>query len=156
MIKFIYSLLSFLRRRLQRRLHFATLGVKALVINDKQEVLLVEHTYTDGWHLPGGGVHPGETPYEAMCRELKEETGLIVLESAPLFAIYTHEINGATDYPVLYIVNSFEIIPKIAPCAEIKQMGWFGLGSLPENTKPHTRQRVKEALQGLVPSPYWG
>ncbi len=33
-----------------------TLGVRGAVMNDAGEVLLVEHTYMHGWHLPGGGV----------------------------------------------------------------------------------------------------
>ncbi|MGL4810696.1 MAG: NUDIX domain-containing protein, partial [Beijerinckiaceae bacterium] len=38
-----------------------TLGTRTVVINAQREVFLVKHSYTKGWHLPGGGVESGET-----------------------------------------------------------------------------------------------
>src|SRR5205085_1859217 len=38
-----------------------TVGVRALVIDGSGCILLVKHSYVSGWHLPGGGVEPGET-----------------------------------------------------------------------------------------------
>jgi len=39
------------------------------------KVLFVEHPQR-GWEIPGGHIEPGESPDEAMLRELHEETGL--------------------------------------------------------------------------------
>lgn len=53
----------------------------ALVIATDQGrrwVLLVERGDGHGWAIPGGTLDPGETPFEAAIRELKEETGLVL------------------------------------------------------------------------------
>jgi len=56
-----------------------TLGVRGLVIDADRRIFLITHTYVPGWHLPGGGVEPGETLIEALARELVEEGNIEIL-----------------------------------------------------------------------------
>ncbi len=52
-----------------------TEGVFTIVVNKKQEVLLVKRKDLPIWDLPGGRVDEGELLEEAAKREVREETG---------------------------------------------------------------------------------
>jgi 8-oxo-dGTP diphosphatase len=56
-------------------------GADALVRDERGRVLLVRRADDGRWAMPGGWVDPGETPEQAVVREVAEETGLRV--SAP-------------------------------------------------------------------------
>src|SRR5256885_13739791 len=56
-------------------------GADALVRDACGRVLLVRRPDDGRWAMPGGWVDPGETPEQAVVREVAEETGLRV--SAP-------------------------------------------------------------------------
>jgi mutator protein MutT len=155
MIQLFYPFLTYVRRKIQRLFNMCTIGVKALIINDQQQVLLVQHTYMAGWHLPGGGVEPGETPKAAVIREMKEEAGIVAKEQPQLFAIYTHRIRGACDFPTLYIIKNFDILSNPKPCSEIKAVQWFAVQALPEGTTESTKTRIQEYVQGLPPAEHW-
>ena len=50
-------------------------SVKALIVNDKKEILLIEED--DGrWDLPGGGLNYNEDINSCLKREIKEELGV--------------------------------------------------------------------------------
>ena len=57
-------------------------SAKALIFNQQGDVLLVKEHYDD-WNLPGGGVDHGETPQQAIKRELQEEIGLSLEVAGP-------------------------------------------------------------------------
>lgn len=141
-------------RLLQRQLNASSVGVKGVVINANNEILLVEHTYCDGWYFPGGGVKSGETPSRALARELKEETGVIVSESE-LFGIYYQNMRGINDYPILFIVKQFTINPIKLPNLEIKQLGWFPLNNLPQTVTPCTLKRIQEVFENIPKNGHW-
>lgn len=48
----------------------------ALFLDTAGRVLLLRPTYKDFWDLPGGYVEPGESPYAACIREIREELGI--------------------------------------------------------------------------------
>lgn len=56
--------------------------VKGIVVYDHKVLILKRvRPSSDGlgyWELPGGGLNYGETPNQALIRELKEETGLSI------------------------------------------------------------------------------
>jgi putative (di)nucleoside polyphosphate hydrolase len=52
------------------------LGVGIIVVNAEQQVLWAKRVGQDAWQFPQGGMDEGESPEEAMYRELFEELGL--------------------------------------------------------------------------------
>jgi 8-oxo-dGTP diphosphatase len=55
-----------------------TLGAFAVIFDEEARILLCHRTDRDMWNLPGGRVEKHEAPWEAIVREVEEETGLQV------------------------------------------------------------------------------
>lgn len=125
-----------------------SVGVRALVIDGDGRVLLVRHTYQSGWLTPGGGVRNGESPQEAIRRELMEEAGLTVTGPLSLFGVYKNAWRGRHDYPILFIVRDFEGTARVADTLEIAEIGWFAPDALPPGTTPKTIDRLNEFKAG--------
>lgn len=77
-------------------------GVSIIARNERGEVLLVRHSYgPDVWALPGGGVARGESPDDAVRRELLEEVGC-ECRQLRLVTTMEEEISGSPHTAFLY------------------------------------------------------
>ena len=84
------------------------LGVRMVLLQDGK-VLLVRHTYMDGWHFPGGAMNRWETPVEGAAREAREEAGAELLEPPELVGIITSYSGFKSDHVATYICRKFRL-----------------------------------------------
>ncbi|MBN1963782.1 MAG: NUDIX hydrolase [Anaerolineae bacterium] len=73
------------------------LDVRGAVFRDGA-ILLVHETSSGAWTLPGGWIDVGETPREAVEKEVREESGYEV-RARKLVAVYDRDHQGHTPHP---------------------------------------------------------
>lgn len=132
-----------------------TLGVRAIVRDQDERVLLVRHTYTPGWHLPGGGVEPGETALDAVRRELVEEAGVTLAAEPRLHGAFFNRAVSNRDHVLVYLVEDFTRDDTLRRAREIAEARFFDARALPEDATPGTRRRLAEVIEGAAIGPVW-
>lgn len=131
-----------------------TLGVRVVALHEGG-VFLVRHTYVSGWHLPGGGVHAGETTEAAARRELFEETGYEATGPARFLGLYFNPAVAGRDHVALYHVPACAMQRAFRANHEIAEIGLFPPTDLPEGTTSATRRRLDEWLNGQPATDHW-
>lgn len=102
-------------------------GVTGVIFNDKNEILLFKHTYRQhAWSLPGGYLKAGEHPAEALEREIKEESGLVV-SADDLLKTRTDRDGARLD---MCFVGVF-IGGEFTPSKEVSEGGFFSQDKMP-------------------------
>ncbi len=131
-----------------------TLGVRGVVENERGEVLMVRHTYVDGWFLPGGGVERGEPAEEALARELVEEAGVQLEGPATLVGIYSNHRHFPNDHVLVYRATAWREVPA-SSVGEIAEVRWVDPLNPPEGATPGNARRLREIFAGSDASLYW-
>lgn len=105
--------------------------VRIIARNERGELLLVRAwTNTREWDFPGGGVDRGESYEAAACRELREETGIVVHERQLSLAGTIH--TWGHDEVLFSLAISTDTLPEKSPSPfEIQEMKWFSVAALP-------------------------
>jgi 8-oxo-dGTP pyrophosphatase MutT (NUDIX family) len=133
----------------------ATLGARAMVIDGSGRVFLVQHSYVDGWHLPGGGVETGETILTALTRELAEEGNILLTGPPLLHGMFFNKRMSRRDHVALFVVREFCQDAPPVPNHEIVAHGFFAPDALPDGTGRATRARIAEVFEGVAVSEVW-
>ena len=99
-----------------------------IIIEHEEKILLLQRP-NGTWAIPKGHVKEGESNYEGMVRELKEETQI----ELPNKADYLHETTNKTGSVLhIYFYNSTE---ALKPHINSEHIGWayFSKNALPDN-----------------------
>ena len=152
-----------MRRRLFQHVFFPywrltrgmTLGVQAVITRGGTEVLLIRHGYRPGWHFPGGGVEWHETLKDALAREIREETGVIVKGEPRLHGIFANFQAAPCDHVALFIVDEWDQPDMPAAGFEIQEQRFFPLAALPEDAVSAVPRRIAEISGAQAIGQHW-
>ena len=115
-------------------------GASAIIINDKNQILLQKRVDNDKWGLPGGCQEIGERFEDTVIREVKEETNLTVNETDLKLITVVSGKTRKRQYPngdivynnsVLFVINKYT--GELKCDEESKVLKFFDINDLPSN-----------------------
>lgn len=122
----------------------------------KDNKILLSRRYNTGYFdnyysFPAGHLDGEETVKQAMIREAKEETD-IVLDPSDLKLIHTMNRRIPNDERVdfFFTTEKWQGEPKIMEPEKCSDLRWFELNSLPNNTIPYIKQAIDSYLNNII------
>ncbi len=113
------------------------------VIRNEDGALLLQEKEREGWSLPAGAIEPGESPEDAIRREVLEETGLVV-KSTRIQGVFGGAAFGSTypngdtvEYTVLLYRCTVQRGAHAPIDAETKALKYFSREQMPELALPY-------------------
>lgn len=122
--------------------------IRAVVFNDKDEILLVQERADSLWSVPGGWADVGYSPSEIAVKEVKEETGLDV-KPVRLLAVMDkrcHPHPPHTHYVYKIFILCELLGGEFNTAFDILDKGFFAQGALP----PLSEERILESQIDLL------
>jgi 8-oxo-dGTP diphosphatase len=125
----------------------SNIGVFALIRDEQKRVLLAHRRDMDRWNLPGGRVEAGETPWDALKREVQEEVGINV-SIDELMGLYAYP---SADDLILQFLCSWAG-GSLSLSNEADDIQFYALDALPLTLHEHHRIRIFDAahFQGTI------
>jgi len=115
-----------------------SVGAVAVMRRSDGQALFVEQRHTGGWALPGGLLQRREAAAAGVVREVFEEVGLRLDESAlPVPVAAVDPLARRVD--LVFVVDlPSDAHPRAGDDPEVRRMGWFSLeaDALPAVTDP--------------------
>ena len=120
-----------------------SIGAFAIILDDQRQVLLCHRRDADLWNLPGGHIERGETPRQAVIREVKEETGLKVVVQS-LAGIYVNPLRRNVAFSFVCQIRG----GTMTTSDESDAVAYFDFEKIPRYTSPYHRARIWDVLKG--------
>jgi ADP-ribose pyrophosphatase YjhB (NUDIX family) len=125
-------------------------AARAVIFDRQGRLLLIRRRDNKRWAMPAGAMELGESIYECLVREVREESGLDV-QAATLFAIWSDPIKTSivTHYgdPYQVIVFVFRVDKwrgeLVSQTDETVDAGFFTLDGLPA-IAPHYQETLED------------